>query len=206
MNGSIVKELYEGRQLYLYVPPSYLGGSGTYPVMYVQDGMDLFDPQHSPAIDQLERWFAEGQLPELILVGVEPKERHNEYTPWYSQALSSQRPHDDFHGRGSEYLSFLAERCKPYIDSKYRTKPEPEHTGIIGFSLGGLISMYAAHVRPEVFRKIGSMSGSYWYEGMVDYIKEKRLYHSGLRIYMDVGSEEGSDKANIQKQMVPFTK
>lgn len=205
MKGSIVKDRCGEHALHLYLPPSYSTGSFRYPVMYVQDGMELFDPSLCQVLEQLEKLFAEGRLPELILVGVVPNNRLHEYTPWYAKAISNQRFQEDFHGEGGEYLAFLVKACKPYIDSKYRTETAPEHTGIIGFSLGGLISMYAAYSHPDVFHKIGSISGSYWYEGMVDFMKQKKMYQPALRIYMDVGTEEGSKRTTIQKEMVPLT-
>lgn len=205
MNGVILKDRCEEHQLHLYLPPSYSKGGASYPVMYVQDGMELFDPAVSPVLVQMEHLFAQGGLPELILVGVEPNHRLHEYTPWFAKAISNQRFQEDFQGKGSEYLAYLVHTCKPYIDSKYRTESAPEKTGIIGFSLGGLISLYAAYLHPGVFHKIGSISGSYWYEGMVDFMQQKQMYQPDLRIYMDVGTEEGSRKTTIQKEMVPLT-
>ncbi|WP_259462719.1 alpha/beta hydrolase-fold protein [Caldibacillus debilis] len=75
-----------------------------------------------------------------------------EYTPWRAKALSD--PYPDFGGQGSHYLSFLVEKLKPYIDRKYKTDGRREQTGIIGASLGGLISIYAAYLYPDVFGKI----------------------------------------------------
>ncbi|WGV60507.1 alpha/beta hydrolase-fold protein [Brevibacillus brevis] len=205
VKGQLLADVCHHRALLVYLPPSYDKSTSRFPVMYVHDGGDLFDPAFSTALDVIEDKFAEGKIPELILVGIQPGNRRDDYTPWFSKAISSER-NIDFGGQGDAYLSYVANECKAYIDSKYRTDSRAEKTGIIGFSLGGLISMYAAYQYPDVFTKIGSISGSYWYEGMVPFMREKKMYQPGLRIYMDVGSKEGAKKQNIQKQMVPLTK
>lgn len=112
----------------------------------------FYDPSQNRSLARLEHMFARGTLGELILVGIEPKNRLDEYTPWHAKALSD--PYPDFGGQDSHYLSFLVEKLKPYIDRKYKTDGRREQTGIIGASLGGLISIYAAYLYPDVFGKI----------------------------------------------------
>lgn len=137
---------------------------------------------------------------------MEPLSRIDEYTPWYAKAISAQRGFGEFGGEGESYLSFLTEACKPCIDKKYRTDSRRESTGIIGFSLGGLISLYAAYLSPYLFGKIGCLSASFWHEGMLGFMRRQNMHHPGMRIYMDVGSEEGTNKTTIQKEMVAMTK
>jgi len=96
----------------------------------------------------------------------------------------------------------VVNEVKPYIDRKYRTSTSPEHTGIIGASLGGLISLYALYRYPDIFGRFGSISGSFWYEGFIEFVKENRLQNMKSRIYMDVGSREGAGKNNIQREML----
>lgn len=205
MKGKIVREKFEGRELLIYLPQTYETDSKKYPVVYVHDLGDVFDPAKSEALYELERMFADGSLLEVILVGVESKNRMDEYTPWFAKALSTPYNYGDFGGKGGEYLSFLANKLKPYMDASYRTAADPEHTAVIGKSLGGLISMYAAYLCPGVFGKIGSISGSYWFEGFVDYMRTHAMDHGKMKIYMDVGSLEGVGKQTVQKDMVPLT-
>lgn len=203
MNGTLVMESFEGRELFIYLPPSYETSRAKFPVVYVQDGGYLFDPRQNHSLVRLERMFAHGELGELLLVGIEPKNRLDEYTPWYAKALSDK--YADFGGQGFRYLSFLVEELKPYIDREYKTDSRRQQTGMIGASLGGLISIYAAYLCPNVFGKIGSISGSFWYEGFIDFMQSKNV-DPGLKIYMDVGSVEGIEKQSIQKEMVLKTK
>uniref|UniRef100_A0A7U4DJI6 Esterase n=1 Tax=Geobacillus sp. (strain Y4.1MC1) TaxID=581103 RepID=A0A7U4DJI6_GEOS0 len=203
MNGTLVTESFAGRELFIYLPPSYGTSRAAFPVVYVQDGGDLFDPRQNNSLARLEYMFANGELGELLLVGIEPKNRLDEYTPWHAKALSDK--YADFGGQGSDYLSFLVEKLKPYIDRKYKTDGRRQQTGIIGASLGGLISIYAAYLYPNVFGKIGSISGSFWYEGFIGFMQSKNI-DPGLKMYMDVGSIEGIGKQSIQKEMVSKTK
>ncbi|WP_077616688.1 alpha/beta hydrolase [Caenibacillus caldisaponilyticus] len=203
MDGIVVTESFRGRELFIYLPPSYETSRANFPVVYVQDGGDLFDPRQNHSLARLERMFALGELGELLLIGIKPKNRLDEYTPWPAKALSDK--FGDFGGLGFRYLSFLVEDLKPYIDSEFKTDSRRQQTGMIGASLGGLISMYAAYLYPDVFGKIGSISGSFWYEGFIDFMQAKTVA-TGLKIYMDVGRIEGIGKRTIQKDMVSKTK
>lgn len=203
MEGTITQHTCDGRIVSVYVPPQYGAVPERLPVVYVQDGDELFSPDISDVLLRLERLFASGQLEPLLLVGIDPKERRDEYTPWPAKKLTAD--FNDFGGEGPAYLSFVVEELKPFIEERYRTRSGPGNTGIIGASLGGLISMFAAYEHPGVFGKIGSISGSYWYEGFVEFMKETPIAAGEQRIYMYVGSAEGAKKTNIQKSMVPRT-
>jgi|GEM_PF-171098 len=183
------------RELTLYLPPSYHESDRCYPVAYVQDGGDSF----MDCLNYLEHLFKDGRLGELILVGIATDNRNDEYTPWPAKPLLEGSP--PFGGRGREYVDEVADRIKPYIDERYRTRPEPEHTGIVGASFGGLISMFAGYWRPDTFGRIGMLSASLWYEGVMEFIRGHEKLPPGLRVYMSVGQYEGAYKQGIQKFM-----
>jgi predicted alpha/beta superfamily hydrolase len=204
MKGQMIRDSFMDREIIIYLPPSYKKMGTGFPVTYVQDKGDLFQPMHSNSLIDLEALFKEGKLVELMLVGIETKDRFREYTPWYGRALYDQ--HDDFGGQGANYLSLLVQKLKPYIDSEYNTLTYPETTGIAGSSLGGLIALYAAYLYPDVFGRIGSISGSFWYEGFMKFMETRQLACIGRKIYLDVGSMEGANKTNIQKEMVSRTR
>lgn len=185
------------RELTLYLPPSYHHSERCYPVAYVQDGGDSF----MDCLNYLEHLFNDGRLGELILVGIATENRNDEYTPWPAKSLLEGRP--PFGGRGREYVDEVADRIKPYIDERYRTLPEAEHTGIIGASFGGLISMFAGYWRPDTFGRIGMLSASLWYEGVMEFIRGHEKLPPGLRVYMSVGQYEGAYKQGIQQFMTP---
>lgn len=78
----MIREDYMDREIVVYLPPSFKEVGGGFPVVYVQDKGDLFQPMNGNALIDLEALFAAGKLAELILVGVETKDRSREYTPW----------------------------------------------------------------------------------------------------------------------------
>lgn len=204
MKGTLFVEKHAGRELLIYLPPSYDQAAYPFPVVYVQDSGDLFDPVLNGNLYHLELRFAAGTLPEMILVGITSYDRIHEYTPWSAQKLPSGRHYDHFGGRASQYLQTVTQELKPWMDRNFYTDPRAESTGIVGKSLGGLVSLFAAYVYPEVFGRIGAMSASLWYEGFVEFMEERQL-DSRLRIYMDIGSLEGLTKSNRQRLMQSLT-
>ncbi|MEK4980860.1 alpha/beta hydrolase [Bacillus sp. FSL K6-6540] len=185
----------EGRELILYLPPSYLESDRSYPVAYVQDEGDMF----TDCLNYLNHLFAAGRLEEVILVGISSTNRNREYTPWPAEPLLESNP--PFGGEGRAYVDEVADVIKAYIDHRYRTLPEPDHTAIIGGSFGGLISMFAGYWRPDTFGRIGMLSASLWYEGVMDYIRQQEKWPAEQRVYMSVGQLEGAYKQNAQKNM-----
>lgn len=189
-----------GRKLLIYLPPSYSGNPDRrYPVAYVQDGGELFEL----VSNQLDHLAFKRKIREMIFVGVEPRNRHEEYTPWPAPALIEGGP--SFGGKGQEYVDELADQIKPFIDERYRTMPDPEHTAILGGSFGGLIALFAGYWRPDRFGLLGLLSASFWYEGVLPFLREHPLPESVGRVYLSVGDCEGIYKTSIQKTMVPCT-
>lgn len=197
---SIVKETVDGRELLVFLPESYASSERAYPVAYVHDGGYLFQG----CMAYLQHLNRTGRLPEIIYVGVTTSNRNLEYTPWPAERLVSYRP--GFGGQSAAYIEDLAERIKPFIDSRYRTIPDAGHTGTVGASFGGLVSMHAAVLRPDVFGLIGSLSGSYWFEGYLDFLRRRDQAPPIHKLYMYVGEAEGIYKDTVQKDMVANTR
>jgi predicted alpha/beta superfamily hydrolase len=125
---------------------------------------------------------------EAIVVGIPNTgvRRIDEYSPFVDQRLHKG-------GRGDRYVAFVANTVKPLIDRDFRTLPEREHTGILGSSMGGLISLYAYFCRPEIFGFAGVMSPSLWFaqEAIFPYVQQAPFKPG--RVYLDAGTHEGSD-------------
>ncbi|HLL52222.1 MAG TPA: alpha/beta hydrolase-fold protein, partial [Myxococcaceae bacterium] len=105
----------------------------------------------------------------------------------------------DHTARAAEYSEFIVKTVKPLIDARFRTLPEREHTGILGSSMGGLISLYAALAHPDTFGFVGAMSPSFWFAGfqMYDWVKGRTA--PPMRIYIDVGDNEvGESPAGVE--------
>lgn len=196
MNYTIEDITIAGRSCTVYLP---LNATETaHGVLYVHDGKQFMTTLH----ELLPALKASGHTTLPIIVAIHPINRLDEYTPWPREALDPKFP--PFGGLGDEYLSFLTETIKPYIDNKYNTIPDPSSTGILGFSLGGLISVYAAYTKKE-FGIIGSLSGSFWYDGWLDYLEAKTAWNPNLKIYLSSGRNEGLNKDNRRKKAAEAT-
>lgn len=153
------------RPLYVWVPPGYEQSSDRYPVLYMHDGNNLFDRNQvgsSPggtwdADTIMQQELSAGRVRPAIIVGIPNSEaRIDEYTH-----VVDERDNRPTGGQGDAYLDFLIDEVKPAVDARFRTRPERESTGIMGSSLGGLISFYAGYRNPEIFRFVGGMSSTF---------------------------------------------
>lgn len=189
----------EGRKLTVFLPPSYALSGRPYPVVYLHDGAKLM----MSTLNYMYRLFREGLLAEVIVVGVESEARNDEYTPWPANAATAGK--EPFGGLGTNYLNELADVIKPEIDRLFRTIQDACSTGLVGYSLGGLITLYAAYLRPDVFGNFGMLSPSTWYEGMLEYVEQHSLPSREIRMYISLGNREGIYKSNIQQNAVAKT-
>lgn len=185
-------QLNRSRKIWIYLPPDYETSTKTYPVIYMQDGQNLFDNVTSFSgewqVDEtLNNLFAQGDYG-AIVIGIDNGggKRIDEYTPWNNAQYGG--------GEGDLYMQFIAETLKPYVDSNYRTKPAKEYNALMGSSLGALISNYGGIKYSQTFSKIGSFSPAYWIVASQfnDYITTSSADLSGMRIYFVAGSNESS--------------
>ncbi|HEY0965897.1 MAG TPA: alpha-amylase family glycosyl hydrolase [Opitutaceae bacterium] len=193
------------RQVDVWLPPGYdADAAARFPVVYLHDGQSLFDPATSfggvPwSVDRaMERLIAAGQARPAIVVGIwNTAARTAEYFP--QKAVSTQdlakigglvsRP--DAPVQSDRYLRFLVEELKPFIDARYRTRPEREHTIVMGSSMGGLISAYALVEYPDVFGGAGCVS-THWPAAdgaVIDYLARRLPAPGRHRLYFDFGTE-----------------
>jgi predicted alpha/beta superfamily hydrolase len=181
-------EIQIDRSLWIYLPPSYDLSAKRYPVIYLQDGKRLIDPQQCNNLQIFENLFQSLALPEFIIVGLETANRNDEYTPWKSTKDS--HLYGEFGGQGDVYMRYLAEIVKARIDQRYRTLADRIHTMIIGCSLGGLIAIYGGLMYPKLFGMIGGLSSSVWFEDFHKFVSELTP-STDLRLYLDVSRAEG---------------
>jgi predicted alpha/beta superfamily hydrolase len=186
------------RVLSIYLPPSYGRSDRRYPVVYMQDGQNLFDPEESFAgpwrVDlAMDRAAARGV--EGIVVGIPNagEKRIAEYSPFDDPAAGP--------GRGAEYVEYLTRTIKPLIDERFHTLPGRETTVVAGSSMGGLLSLFAFLDRPEIFGATASLSPSLWYAGRAIFgLLEKAPFHPG-KIYLDVGRLEGAQTLDDARRL-----
>ena len=182
-------ELENVRDLLAYLPPSYGDGDRRYPVIYMHDGQNLFDQATSFGgewrVDETMEEAA-GEGVEAIVIGVPNmgEERCEEYSPWVDARAGG--------GCGNDYLEFLVRTVKPLVDESFRTLPDREHTGIVGSSMGGLISLYAFFREPHHFGACGAMSPALWFgkRAILPFVEAAEAPPG--RIWLDVGTGEGA--------------
>ncbi|MCD4690137.1 hypothetical protein K8S17_01605 [bacterium] len=190
--------LGNGRPLVVLLPPDYREDTERrYAVLYMHDGQNLVDAGTSFigvewGVDEaMNRLIGEGQVEPLIIVGIyNTSNRAYEYTPAADQS------HGD--GGGAElYADFIINDVKPFIDETYRTLPDREHTGVMGSSLGGVVSLYLAWQHPDIFSRVGAMSTSYsWANGDIIRRVKSNPPPPGLRLWLDMGTAEDGRDAN----------
>ena len=191
------------RSIRLYLPPSYQTSEKRYPVVYMHDGQNLFDNltanESEWGVDESLNQLAEKNGIELIVVGVDNGGdfRMNELSPWVNKRFGE--------AQGRQYMDFIVEVVKPFIDTNFRTRTDRLHTAIMGSSMGGLISHYAVHAYPHVFSKAGIFSPSYWYSQKVFSYTQLKKAPLDARLYVMYGDKEGdgmiADTDKMQRQL-----
>lgn len=193
-----IPQLNRNRRIWLYLPPDYETSGLNYPVIYMHDGQNLFDVLSAYAgeweVDEtLNRLASEGyKVP--IVVGIDNggADRLGEYTPWANT--------QDGGGEGKKYMQFIVETLKPYIDQHYRTLPDRGNTGLMGSSLGGLISHFGALNYQDVFSKAGLFSVSYWFSDSIWSYTHQTGKQDEMRFFQLCGSYESSGQEAIDMQ------
>ena len=155
----LIPQLNRKRRIWLYLPSSYHTGTRRYPVLYLQDGQNVFDEFTAGfgewGVDEcLDSLMKKGKN-ECIVIAIDNGARRlNEYNPFDNERFGP--------GEGEGYAAFLATTLKPYIDNHYRTMKEPVNSIVAGSSMGGLISYYTLLRYPQVFGKAGVFSPAFW--------------------------------------------
>lgn len=165
------KRLLNSRRVYVYLPAAYdHDPAARFPTLYVHDGGEYLEHARTPTV--LDNLIHAGEISPIIAVMIDPVERQREY-----------RINDD-------YRDFLCMEFVPMIDQRYRTAADREARGVMGASLGGLISAYAALSQPQMFSKIGSQSSAFHYaENELDALLDK-VRDVSSAFYLDVGIYE----------------
>jgi hypothetical protein len=149
------------RKVHVFLPRAYDDAcEARYPVVYMNDGNTTFwnggaGKKSWNVADGLAKLYAEGAIPNVIVVAVHPLNREREYTH------TEWAPNRDCCG-AEEYTKYIADHVKGFIDANYRTLPEASSTAIIGSSHGGIAAFYMANRRPDRFGKAGCLSSSFW--------------------------------------------
>ncbi|MBN2780793.1 MAG: alpha/beta hydrolase [Candidatus Marinimicrobia bacterium] len=202
-----IPQLDRTRRIWIWLPPGYESDSASYPVLYLHDGQNCFSTETAFGdewhVDEtLFRMMERNKMGKIIVVAVDNGEdrRMNEYAPFPFHYAGR-----EIEAEGALYGSFIAETLKPYIDEHYRTQPGRLNTGIMGSSMGGLISLYIGLEHQQIFSKVGALSSSFGLNNkeLIAFIKEKGKEHP-MRIWMDIGSEESAAEEMEPHQLAVY--
>lgn len=168
-----------------------------YPVLYMHDGQNIMDPKTAYVgkdwrVDEtVMKLIKQKKIKEIIVVGIyNSPDRLDEYS-WTE--------------KGQNYLKFIVRELKPFIDSKYKTLSDKDNTAIMGSSMGGLISFYAAWHYPDVFSMAACLSSSFYFNNdrSIKQVEEYTGHKKHIKFYIDHG-EDGSTRG--QRMFVELSK
>lgn len=185
------QHLSSRRDIAVYLPPGYEESRDRYPVFYLQDGQNLFDPatafggQDWHAGETADAMFSRDEIRPVILVGIYNTGVHriSEYTPTRDRRLRKG-------GKADRYARMLAREIKPFIDREYRTLRGASNAAVGGSSLGALASLAAALCYPRVFGGVAAISPSVWWDDRST-LQLVRSVAPRPRIWLDIGTAEG---------------
>jgi predicted alpha/beta superfamily hydrolase len=197
-------EAIASRNVWVWLPPGYDASKDRYPVVYMQDGQNLFDSAKANfgvewEIDEtMTNLIASGEVRPAIIVGIQSSPmRFEEYMP--KKAATGDVVEPGVEGYPSfktadlvadRYLAFMVDELKPQIDARFRTLFGPADTFVFGSSMGGLISAYAVSEHPDVFGGAACIS-THWPAGngaTVEYFSRSLPTPGGHRFYFDYGT------------------
>ena len=207
-NVKIISEKFEipqlktTRRIWIYLPKDYETSHKKYEVMYLQDAQNLFDDATSYAgewqVDETLNKIFEKTGKSLIVVGIDNggEKRIEELSPYKNAKYGG--------GNGDNYVKFIVETLKPFIDKNYRTKPQRKFTTIGGSSLGSLISVYAAVKYPETFGKVLAFSSAFWFNAkeLNEFISSSKVNLKQQKYYFIQGKHEDEDMEEQTKRVI----
>lgn len=196
-----IPQLNRKRRIWAYLPKSYATGTKRYPVIYMQDGQNLFNEQTAPfgewGVDESLDTLTKITGKEAIIIGIDNggDKRMNEYNPYDFKNYGK--------GEGNEYVDFLALTLKPYVDKKFRTLKDSLHTSVAGSSMGALISLYAVVKYPNVFGGAGIFSPAFWTAPAIyDAVANADFGRAMKRFYFYAGGKESDTMIPDMDKMI----
>lgn len=185
--------LDSARQVHIYLPAAYTAKPDQhFPVLYLHDGQNIFSTAGTNVAFGWGNWqldltadrlVREGKMRPIIMVAIDNlgAKRMTEY----SGHRGTENQKSDY----DRYAAFVIQELKPHIDQKYRTMPDPSHTGVMGSSLGGLCSAALAWEHPDIFGKAVSLSGAFFFDEK-QFLESLRNYkgpQKSVTFYFDSG-------------------
>ncbi len=209
----------DARNVDVWLPANY-NKNQKYAVLYIHDGQMLFDStqtwnkQEWGVDETITQLIKEHKIKDCIVVGIwnSGKNRHIDYFPQKPFEALTKEEQDSMYAanrlngnsvfsgkvQSDNYLKFLVNELKPFIDKNFSTNQTPAATFVAGSSMGGLISIYALCEYPNVFGGAACLS-THWPgifkadnpfpKAMQAYLKVNLPIAKNHKIYFDYGTE-----------------
>jgi predicted alpha/beta superfamily hydrolase len=199
------------RDAWVWLPPQYHQNTEAhFPVIYMQDGQNLFFPEKSytnitwgvaETVSKLSQW---GFIRPAIVVGIDNTiNRKGDYLPTQPFETPNGKAHiarlkkdaveeyKQYNWVADQYIQLMAEVIKPRIDQDFRTSTRTADTIVMGSSMGGLISLYALIQMPDIFGAAGCLSTHWPILGdfLIPYLQRYLPSAGRHKIYFDFGTQ-----------------
>jgi predicted alpha/beta superfamily hydrolase len=204
--GFASRYLPDARDVIVYLPPGYDGEPArSYPVLYMQDGQNLFDGRTSfipgrtwEMGEQADEVIESGEVEPLVIVGVynTGDRRLAEYTPDRDWQMGG--------GEAEAYGLLLTRELMGWIAGQYRVRREREWTGLGGSSLGGLVTLYLGLCHAQDFGRLAVLSPSVWWnhKSILGCVNELGPQIADKpRMWLDAGGGEGRRTVQNAEQL-----
>ena len=183
-----IPQLNKTRKIWALLPHDYDNSDESYPVLYLQDAQNLFNEKAEFGnweIDKKLAVMSEYNIGKIIIIAIEhaDKDRIKEYNVGKT-VLGL--------GQGKQYIRFVTDTLKPFIDNNFRTKTERQFTGIGGSSMGGLVSIFSGLIYPEVYGKLMIFSPSLWVVPKLNIPTDVDESFQDTKIYLYAGGDESA--------------
>ena len=192
------------RMVSVYLPKGYEESGEAYPVMYMFDGQNAFEDDAASYGKSwgLHEFLDEWQKP-MIIVGLQSSQEGDRRLAEYCPFHLAPRRWEGLRGRGRVTMDYIAGTLKPMIDARYRTMTRRECTGVMGNSMGALMSLYAAAAYNDVFSKAACISPALGmcYPQILNTCREAQM-NPDTRIYLSWGENEARDKKTLTHMTV----
>jgi predicted alpha/beta superfamily hydrolase len=198
----------EQRLVYVYLPRDWKTSGKRYPVLYMFDGHNVFYDSHAT---YGKSWgmgkYLDEQAKQLIIVAVECSHQGHQRLSEYSPVDFNFQDAGPIVGRGKEYMDWLVDTLKPYIDANYPTLTDRDNTAIAGSSMGGLMSLYAVCEYNHIFKRAACMSPSFWVakDKILDIVTNCNIAPDSS-VYIDYGSLELPDHSSNSDALFSVTR
>lgn len=142
---------------------------------------------------------------DFILVSISNLDWNNDMSPWFALKLNEHG--EDFLGKADKYIEALVNNIIPSVEKylKDGLKISVKYYGIAGYSLAGLFAVYSGY-KTEIFRRIASASGSFWFPKFIDFVKENKISSNVEKIYFSLGNKENKVRNEVMKTVEDNTK